>query len=266
MKSIKKYLSILFIIIFQNAYSQEITVPLTNPGKPGKLDVSLIHGSIKVSGYNGKEVVLNLTSESEKEKPHDANNPMRRIPNNSVGMDISEEDNHIKIGCGCAGSGKKVSLEIKVPREFSMKLRTINDGDLIVENVDGEIEASNTNGDVILTNVEGVVVANTINGDVIVKLNKITPDKSMAFSNLNGKLDVTVPANTKANVKFKSDFGEIYTDFDLQMDSNNPSVSPQKKGDKKIYNIDKWVSGKINGGGASFSFKSMHGDIYLRKK
>jgi hypothetical protein len=266
MKSIKKYLSVLFIVILQNAYSQEIVVPLTNPGKPGKLDVSLIHGSIKVTGYNGKEVVVNVTADSGKEKPSETNGTMRRIPNNSIGMDITEEDNHVKIGCGCAGSGKSVSLEIKVPREFSMKIRTVNDGDLIVENVDGEIEASNTNGDVIMNNVEGVVVANTINGDVNVKLNKITPDKSMAFSNLNGKLDVTVPANTKANVKFKSDFGEIYTDFELQMDSNNPSVNPQKKGDKKIYNIDKWVSGKINGGGASFSFKSMHGNIYLRKK
>lgn len=256
---------ILAFLIIQNAYSQDVTVPLSNPGKPGKLDASLIHGSIKVTGYGGKDVVINLTSvgNSDNKKP-DSVNGLKRIPNSSVGLDITEEDNVVKIGCGC--SGQKANLEIKVPREFSIKIRTINDGDLVVENVEGEIEASNTNGDVMLTNIEGVVVANTINGDVVVKLNKVTPDKSMAFNNLNGKLDVTVPANTKANVKFKSDFGEIYTDFELQMDNNATNVNPQNKGNKKIYSIDKSVNGKINGGGASFSFKTMHGDIYLRKK
>ena len=33
----------------------------------------------------------------------------------------------------------------------------------------------------------------------------------------NGNVDVTLPASVKANVKMRSNMGEIFTDFDVQM-------------------------------------------------
>ena len=42
-------------------------------------------------------------------------------------------------------------------------------------------------------------------------------DKAMAFTSFNGPVDVTLPATIKANLKMRSDQGEIFTDFDVQL-------------------------------------------------
>ena len=39
--------------------------------------------------------------------------------------------------------------------------------------------------------------------------------KAMAFSSLNGNVDVTLPGGTKADLRMESENGEIYTDFDV---------------------------------------------------
>ena len=45
---------------------QQLVVPLSEPGKPFKLTVGLQSGSIKVQGYEGKDVVVDITSEDNK--------------------------------------------------------------------------------------------------------------------------------------------------------------------------------------------------------
>jgi len=85
----------------------------------------------------------------------------------------------------------------------------VNDGNILVENVEGEIEANNLNGSVTLTNVSGVVVAHSLNGAVVTQMEKVTPDKPMSFSTLNGDIDVTLPAVIKATVKIETQQGSI---------------------------------------------------------
>ena len=40
----------------------------------------------------------------------------------------------------------------------------------------------------------------------------------MSFSTMNGDIDVSLPADTKARVKMKADNGEIYSDFEVQQE------------------------------------------------
>src|SRR2546428_539236 len=85
---------------------------------------------------------------------------------------------------------RAVDVVIQVPFKTSLKLGCRNDGDVVVEKVEGEIEASNLDGGVTLTNVSGVVVAHSLNGEVNVNLERVTPDKPMSFRTLNGDIDV----------------------------------------------------------------------------
>ncbi len=45
----------------QQAQPDRVTVPLTNPAKPALVKVDLLMGSIKVTGYEGKEVIVEAT-------------------------------------------------------------------------------------------------------------------------------------------------------------------------------------------------------------
>ena len=143
----------------------------------------------------------------------------------------------------------------------------VNNGDISVENVNENLEISNINGFIKMKNIAGSVVANTINQDIIVNFTEVTPNTPMAFTTLNGKVDITFPATVKANVKLKTDMGEVYTDFDIDVDKTPSKINQSVDKEKGLYKIkkDDWTYGKINGGGSEIMMKTMHGNIFIRK-
>jgi DUF4097 and DUF4098 domain-containing protein YvlB len=92
--------------------------------------------------------------------------------------------------------------------------------------------------------------------------------KPMAFSSLNGDIDVTFPADLKANVSLKSDRGEVFSDFDVQIQASAPKQTVEDgrgHGGKYRVQIDRTVHGAINGGGPELQFTNFNGGIYIRK-
>jgi DUF4097 and DUF4098 domain-containing protein YvlB len=132
--------------------------------------------------------------------------------------------------------------------------------------VEGELEIENVNGPVLLTNVAGSVVANSVNGGVTARLTRVTADKAMAFTSLNGPVDVTLPATIKANLKMRSDQGEVFTDFDMQM---LPSPAPAKpgtpRGGRYRVEVNRNIYGAVNGGGPEIELRTFNGSVFLRK-
>ncbi len=245
--------------------SQQLVVPLSDPSKPGLLDLSLQNGSIKITGYTGKDVIIQVSTDQKKYDEEDnMRDGLKRIPNNSIGITAKEENNTVKVTSN--NWNKSIALAIQVPASFNLKLRDINDGDISVENVSGNMDVSHVNGGISLINVSGSAVVNTTNGDIKVIFKKVTPDTPMAFSTFNGDIDVTFPADLKANLKMKSDHGDIYSDFDMNISKTAPKVeNKQESGEYKI-SMESWVNGTVNGGGPEISFKNFQGDILIRKQ
>ena len=256
--------------IAQQAETKEqLVVPLSEPGKPYKLNVGLINGSIKIIAYEGKDVVIDAVAETEKKRDRaearDNSAGMKRITAGN-GLDISAEEKNNRITVNSNSWRMPVNVTIKVPQsEATLKLSTINNGDITVSNVSGELEVSNTNGPIHLNNISGSAVANTVNGAITVTFKSIDAKAAMAFSTLNGNLDVTFPATFKANVKLKSDMGEMFTDFDIDADKTQPKSNRTNQNGMYRVNVENWVYGKINGGGPELMMKNMNGNIYIRK-
>lgn len=98
--------------------------------------------------------------------------------------------------------------------------------------------------------------------------NSINPQKPMAFSSMNGDVDVTFPADLKANLSMNSDRGDVFSDFEVQLDSQTPvqtAVQGERKGGRFRVNTEQAVRGKINGGGQEIQFKNFNGNIYIRR-
>jgi DUF4097 and DUF4098 domain-containing protein YvlB len=268
--SIKTWLAVLSLVMggitagLAQSDDTKLVIALSQPGKPGLLKVNLLNGSIKVTGYNGKDVVLTYSGrENRKLASQEESGGLRRLSGNSIGLEAQEESNTVTIKT--SSLIKTVDLEIKVPHDFSVKLKTLNDGQIVVQDVNGEIDVDNLNGGINLENVSGSASASTLNGNIIASFRKVTPNMPMAFSNLNGKIDVTLPPTAKFNAKLKSDNGDVFTDFDLAMEKDGKPVQKVKEGQgQKIY-LDRWMSGKINGGGPEMLFKNFNGNIYIRK-
>jgi DUF4097 and DUF4098 domain-containing protein YvlB len=244
--------------------SDHIPITLSDPSRPAHVKASLINGGITVKAYEGKQVIVDARTRGQ-EHSREESGP-KRLAISTTGLTIEEENNEVNINT--ESYARAIDLTITVPVHTSLKLRAINDGDIVVNGVDGELDVDDINGHVDLNNISGSAVAHALNGHVRASFVRVSPQKAMAFSSLNGDIDVTFPADLKANVSIKSDRGDVFSDFDVQLraPSNEPTVEDSRgKGGKYRVRIDKTVHGTINGGGPEIQFTNFQGQIYIRK-
>jgi Toastrack DUF4097 len=241
-----------------------IPITLSDASRPARVKASLINGSITVKAYDGKQVIVDAKARGH-ERERDESGP-KRLAISTTGLTVEEENNDVNINT--ESYARTIDLTISVPTHTSLKLRAINDGDIVVTGVDGEIDVDDINGHVDLNNISGSAIAHALNGHVRATFTRVNPQKAMAFSSLNGDIDVTFPADLKANVSIKSDRGDVFSDFDVQLraNSNEPTVEDSRShGGKYRVKIDRTVYGTINGGGPEFQFTNFQGQIYIRK-
>jgi DUF4097 and DUF4098 domain-containing protein YvlB len=243
--------------------SDKVSVTLSDPTRPALVKASLISGGITVKAYDGKEVVVEARVRNRESARSDSG--PKRLTISTTGLTVEEESNQVNINT--ESYARAIDLFISVPVHTSLHLRAVNDGDIVVNGVDGELDVDNVNGSVTLNNIAGSAVAHALNGRLLATFTRIN-QKPMAFSSLNGDVDVTFPGDLKANVSLRSDMGDVFSDFDVQMQaaSSQPIVEDSRgHGGKYRVKIDKTVRGTINGGGTELQFTNFNGQIYIRK-
>jgi DUF4097 and DUF4098 domain-containing protein YvlB len=250
----------------QDAQSDRVTVPFSDPSRPKSLHASLINGSITVKGYDGKDAIVEARPDANKRHRTDRSDGLRRIDTGATGLSVEEADNVITVGTRLVN--ENTSLVIQVPVDTSLKLHSVNGGDIIVDHIVGDVEIDNTNGNATATHISGAAVVHALNGKVLVSLDKVTADKPMSFSSLNGDIDVTVPADLKARLKLKTDNGSVYSDLEITMDSasRKPVIQENNSGKGKYrVQFDRTMYGLVNGGGPEIQLTTFNGNIYIRK-
>jgi hypothetical protein len=249
----------------QETPADRVTVPLSDPSRPALIDVSLVRGSITVRGANRKDVLV--VARPAADRPSRRSDPdaggLRRIPQ-SAGFRISEEGNRVKVSAD--SPNRSISFEIEAPTRTNLKLSTVNGGEILVENIEGDLDLGNTNGGITMNGVGGAVHASTTNGHVRATLTRVTAERTMAFTSLNGAVDVTLPASTRANLRMRSDNGDVYSDFDVQLSPTQPIVQ-ESRGNNGRYRIsrNRSIVGAINGGGPEFELRTFNSNVYVRR-
>ncbi len=263
----------------EETQNDRITVQLSDPSRPATLKINIISGSIFVQGYTGKEVIVETRPIKSKEHEYDEDEDtdiddkkrhskqgLKRIPNLSSGISVEEEENEVTVNAGWRGHSNSIEIRVQVPTNCSMKLSTVNNGDIEVNDISGELEVNNINGSVTLNRISGSAVAHALNHPLTVTFVKVNPQKSMSFSSLNGEVDVTFPPDIKATFNMRSEQGEIYSDFDLELEKTTSKVEEKGKGRGRYkVTVERALKGKVNGGGQEFLFKNFNGNIYIRK-
>ncbi|HEY5615230.1 MAG TPA: hypothetical protein VIL52_04345 [Bacteroidota bacterium] len=275
----KSLLAVLLLFATTGLFAQEnpvdkINVPLSDPSRPVKLEVGIMNGSITVKGVQGlKEVIVEAATRykehrRDRDRDRDTERPdgLRRIQNTTTGLSVEEDNNHVDVSTGMAGHSRTIDLTIQVPINTTMELSTINDGDVFVENIVGDLEISNTNGKVTAEKISGSAVIHALNGNIVVTFIKVNQQNPMSFSSMNGKIDLTFPGDIKASVFMKNVQGEIYTDFDMNVEQ---SALRKEEGEgsrgRFQYSFERGMKGAINGGGLEIQVSNYNGDVYIRK-
>ena len=179
----------------QQPSADQVTVPLSDPSRPGLIDISLVqrqhHGARHQSeGRAGDRPSGNRPAEPAlRPGRHRACAAFRR-PRASASPKTP-----IASRCHRIARTARSPSRSRRRRAANLKLSTVNGGEILVENIEGELTVSNTNGGITLNNVAGTVNAGTTNGSVRASMTRVTADKDMAFTSLNGTVDVTLPPN-----------------------------------------------------------------------
>ncbi|MBA7532800.1 hypothetical protein ES705_25030 [subsurface metagenome] len=119
-----------------------------------------------------------------------------------------------------------------------------------------EVEAKILNGGIEFENITGPAVLYAINGDVVGTFKEVSQENPISLTSINGDVDISLPANTPANLKLKSTNGEIFSNFDIDFND-----------DKDMHYIGgRTIKGKINGGGVEIQMVAINRNVYLRKK
>jgi hypothetical protein len=272
---------------------QVVTVPFSDPSRPGTVKVSLLSGGITVRAGSGRDVIVTTSRDGDEEREREraererereqrrrergdrerdddpGANGLRRLTQ-PYGVNITEENNTVTVTAPMTFGGVGVTLQ--VPAATSVELRSVNGGQITVEGINGSIDVNNVNGSIRIADAGGPVIAHATNGRVVATLRQVPSGKPMSFTSFNGNVDVTLPGSAKANLKMRSDRGDVYTDFEVQT-TGAPTPQARQSGDRGSrdsrgryrLDMDRSIYGTINGGGADFELRTFNGNIYLRK-
>jgi len=240
-----------------------------------ELAVDNVIGRIKVEGYEGTEIALVAVRTIEAESGEKA-----RQAKAEVRLDIIQEGDTLKIYVDGPfrrddhdrffrrhedpGYVVRYDFELRVPRRTGIDVRTVNDGDIEVENVEGDFDVANVNGRVRMTGIRGSGDVRTVNGEIAVSF-RSQPAGECSFRTVNGEVVVGFPENPSADFRIKTMNGEIYTDFPV---TGLPAAAGKAKRDENgrfVYKSDRFFGVRSGKGGPEIKLETLNGDILIKK-
>ncbi len=241
----------------QHGERREYKTKLAN-NPNSRVRLVMASSEVKIIGHNSDEVIVETNNFQAPPARAQGLKPLYNgaEDNTGIGLSVTREGNTLTIVKAQKNQGKYV---IRIPKKVSIAYTEANwnGGDFELSDVDGEIELKLNNSRAELTNVAGPIVANSTNGSIQVKFKNVNQQKPSSISVVNGEIDITLPATTKANWKLRSMNGEVYTDFDMAL--------PKDKSDLQKIAGSNTVEGKTNGGGVEMNVYTINSDIFIRK-
>ncbi len=252
--------------------------PSTSPDNV--LEIYNINGSLQIEGYDGQEVIatveLTLTAKTK---------VLLEKGKSEMTLGILEDDSALVLynkapfihnqrvegDCDCNNWQRDVEYDfsfdfkVKVPRGTNLQVRTVNDGDIIINGMNANVSAHHVNGDISLTQMGGSVEARTINGELLVRHTK-APVGGNSYYSLNGDVNVYYPAQPDAEITFKSFNGSFYTDME-KLEVMPPAWTKEvtEKNGSTRYKLTQKNNIKVGKGGNVLAFETFNGDIYVKK-
>ena len=118
---------------------------------------------------------------------------------------------------------QSVDFTLLVPDGIKVLASTVN-GDVRVTGASDEVIAESVNGRVEAATQGGPVRATSVNGSVEAQMRKVGSAARLDYSSVNGSVDVTLPADLKADVELSTTNGSVRSDFPISV---NGSIEPR---------------------------------------
>jgi hypothetical protein len=241
------------------------------------VDLDNFDGSITVTGSGTQEIKVEIHKNIRARSAEKAQEAKREVQLEMVPHDDGLRiyvDGPFRCKCGDGsinwrGSrfyGYEVSFDftVQAPRSTNLRLRTVNRGNIRVENIAGTFDVENINGGLELLEVSGSGHAYALNRPVKVLFSG-NPAAASDFGSLNGDVDITFRPGLSADFWMKTFNGHAYTDFDVTALPGRAGVREQRDG-KFVYKTNEFFGVRAGNGGPELKFDAFNGDIRIRNR
>jgi hypothetical protein len=262
---------------FKEHQTKEFVLSKDAPGST--LFIYNISGFIKVEGYSGSNVILEMdkTISADDDKHLETGKKEFRLAfdqrsDTVMAYIASPFDSRphrnwqYNDDRGEIEYNYNVDFTVKVPFGMNLHISTVNNGSITVNNVSGTLHVNNVNEEITIKNAKGTTFAHTVNGDVTVTYLSNPPDESSYYT-INGSIRVSYQADLSADLHFKSMNGDFFTDFpDAQRLPASVRKDKEKKGDGLVYKLNATTAVRLGKGGKTFKFETLNGNVYIKKQ
>jgi hypothetical protein len=258
-------LAVLGLLSASAAEQKEATEKVFHGARGGRLTIENVTGPISVTAAPGPDVRVSIVKTVEARTAEELARAQSEVVLES-GQEGADVRLHVKYPCehGCCCGGwddrhysVRYEFRVEAPAGMTLKLSTVNDGDVTVRGGFGDFVVNNVNGSIEMSDIAGSGEAHTVNGKVRVEFAK-NPTGPTSFKSINGELRVSFQPGLSADVRLKTFNGEAWTDFDSTM---LPAEGGHWTG--KLYSRDGTTGIRIGAGGPVINFDALNGNIYI---
>lgn len=259
------------------------------PGPARTVIIANINGNVKVEGYTGDKVLVEVTRTITGKTPERLEKGKKEVQlgvidladtlifyvegvcnsfaNTTQGKNNKNRGWHYSWN-DCDKNCReeysyRLDFTVRIPAAANLDARTVNDGDITVTHVQGTVVANNVNGHIRMEDLTREAEARTINGNVDIEYTR-NPTAYCSFYTLNGDINAFFRKGLAANLGFESFNGEFYTNIDKL--EPLPAEIEKKSGNEGIKYKVAGNRYKVGAGGARMDFETFNGNVYLKEK
>lgn len=211
----------------------------------GRLEVSIIQGSVTIEAWNSPKIRLEYMKEAFNR------NGLKSL---SVDVNAGMEEFRVKSAhLNPSAAHSVVNLRIFVPRTARLNLIATVTGDIRISQMSGMVKALSVTGRIFGTDLTGDVEMLSITGEVNQYFYNAKPGPDLYLTTVNGTVNLYIPDTVNANFGGKTVLGSVKTnmgDLTLRKHEANPGVD---------------ILGKLGTGISNIRLNSINGKINIRK-
>jgi len=240
-----------------------------------ELIIDNVNGAIEVTASTGGSVEMDI-----EKTLRGASQDRLTIAKREISLALLQEGGLVRLmvdgpfRCHCADNSINFrggplyefnyDFRIRVPRNISLELKTVNHSHISVEGTSGDFKIGNVNGGIEMRDVEGAGSVHTVNGPVKVTFAR-NPAGATSFKSVNGTLDITFRGGLNADVKMKTFNGGMYTDFPVTA-LPVASMQPERRDKGFVWKSNRMTGVRIGTGGPELNFDTLNGDVLIKNR
>ncbi|HEY6373723.1 MAG TPA: DUF4097 family beta strand repeat-containing protein [Candidatus Sulfotelmatobacter sp.] len=215
----------------------------------GRVELDNINGDVHISSWDRNEVKVDAVKYADTKERLDEAKIEINAGTDSISIRTKYPNHDHTWNWGSHNNPAGVEYTLTVPRTARLDEIKLINGELDINGVSGEVNASCINGRLEAHNLAGRARLSNINGRLDARFDQLSGQR-VELNSVNGSVDLTIPSDSNAEIEATTVSGGINNDFGLHVNHH------------RFVGHD--LRGELGSGGARIKISNVNGRIEVR--